>query len=63
MAKIDLTKQSKVLYAAAREPELVDVPGFTFPIIDGHGDPDHADACRQLHGPCPVRDPARITEG
>jgi hypothetical protein len=42
MAKIDLTKQSKELYTAGREPRLVNVPKFTFLMVDGHGDPNHA---------------------
>lgn len=41
MAKIDLTKQSKQLYTAAREPAVVDVPEFAFLMVDGHGDPNH----------------------
>lgn len=40
MTSIDLTKQSKELYTATREPGLVDVPEFSFLMVDGHGDPN-----------------------
>jgi hypothetical protein len=38
--KIDLKRQMRELYAAAREPTLVDVPELVFIMIDGHGDPN-----------------------
>src|SRR5215207_4532260 len=38
--KIDLTREFKELYTAGRGPELVDVPEFSFLMIDGHGDPN-----------------------
>jgi len=38
--KIDLKRQLRELYAAAREPTLIDVPELAFIMIDGHGDPN-----------------------
>lgn len=53
MHKIDLKKDLKHLYqASAREVTLVDVPEFTFLMIDGQGDPntstDYAQAVEAL---------------
>ncbi len=39
MDKIDLTKQYKNLYKAKKDPELVEVPEFTFVTIEGAGNP------------------------
>lgn len=38
--KIDLATGLKALYAPGRTPEMVDVPEFSFLMIDGHGDPN-----------------------
>jgi hypothetical protein len=40
--KVDFKRELKGLYAAHREPELVDVPELTFLMIDGRGDPNTA---------------------
>lgn len=43
MAKIDLKKEQKALYAAsAREVKEVTVPPLAYLMIDGEGDPNHA---------------------
>ena len=39
-AKIDMLREARELYVAHREPGLVEVPEFTFLMIDGHGDPN-----------------------
>lgn len=39
---IDFKREMRELYAAAREPALVDVPELAFIMIDGHGDPNTA---------------------
>ena len=38
--KIDLTKEFREFYRAGREPGLLDVPEFSFLMVDGHGDPN-----------------------
>jgi len=38
--KIDLTKELREFYTAGREPGLLDVPEFSFLMVDGHGDPN-----------------------
>ncbi|MHC4713052.1 MAG: GyrI-like domain-containing protein [Planctomycetota bacterium] len=52
MAKLDLKKQFKHLYAPARKPVIVDVPEMLFIMIDGEGDPntspDFQDAMQTL---------------
>jgi hypothetical protein len=40
--KIDLVREFKELYAPGREPATVEVPGFSFLMVDGHGDPNVA---------------------
>lgn len=45
MAKLDLKKQLKALYApSAKEPARVDVPSMQFLMIDGEGDPNTSQA-------------------
>jgi hypothetical protein len=39
---MDLKRELRHLYAASREPALVDVPELPFLMIDGHGDPNTA---------------------
>lgn len=38
--KIDPAREFKELYTAGRVPELLDVPEFSFLMVDGHGDPN-----------------------
>ncbi len=41
--KIELRKKWRELYQpSAREPVIVEVPAFTFAMLDGHGDPNHS---------------------
>jgi hypothetical protein len=40
MAKVDLRREHKQLYAPPREPVIVDVPELSFLMVDGHGDPN-----------------------
>ncbi len=40
--KIDLVREFKELYAPGREPATVEVPVFSFLMVDGHGDPNVA---------------------
>jgi hypothetical protein len=40
--KIDLVREFKELYAPGREPATVEVPEFSFLMVDGHGDPNVA---------------------
>jgi hypothetical protein len=40
--KIDFKRDLRELYAPAGEPSLVEVPGLTFLMVDGHGDPNTA---------------------
>ncbi len=42
VTKIDFKRELRELYAAARTPELVDVPELTFLMVDGQGDPSKA---------------------
>ena len=42
MAKVDLRREHKQLYAPPREPVIVDVPELSFLMVDGHGDPNTA---------------------
>jgi hypothetical protein len=41
-AKVDLRRELRELYSAARSPALVDVPELPYLMIDGHGDPNTA---------------------
>jgi hypothetical protein len=41
-AKVDLRRELRELYFAARSPALVDVPELPYLMIDGHGDPNTA---------------------
>jgi hypothetical protein len=55
MAKVDLKKQLKPLYApSAKAPVLVDVPKMSFLMVDGAGDPNTApefqETCNALYG-------------
>lgn len=45
--KIDFKREFKELYAPAVKPSLVDVPDMAFLMVDGHGDPNRADAYQQ----------------
>ncbi len=45
--KIDLTRELKELYLPGRDPVLIDVPEFSFLMIDGHGDPTVAPSFRK----------------
>ena len=48
MTKIDFKKVFKELYRpSAKEFELVDVPAMQFLMVDGHGDPNTAEAYRE----------------
>jgi hypothetical protein len=40
--KIDFKRELRDLYAAGREPSLVEVPTLAFLMVDGHGDPNTA---------------------
>lgn len=40
--KVDLKREHRDLYAAPREPVLVDVPELAFLMVDGRGDPNTA---------------------
>jgi hypothetical protein len=40
--KIDLVREFRELYAPGREPAAVEVPEFSFLMVDGHGDPNVA---------------------
>lgn len=40
--KVDFKREFKELYAAPREPVLIDVPDLSFLMIDGRGDPSTA---------------------
>jgi hypothetical protein len=40
--KIDYKRELRELYAASREPVVVDVPDLNYLMIDGHGDPNTA---------------------
>jgi hypothetical protein len=40
--KIDLARGFRELYAPGREPAAVEVPEFSFLMVDGHGDPNVA---------------------
>jgi hypothetical protein len=40
--KIDFKREFRDLYAAGREPSLVEVPTLAFLMVDGHGDPNTA---------------------
>jgi hypothetical protein len=45
--KIDYKRELHELYAPGRDPVLVDVPEFSFLMVDGHGDPNTADEYRE----------------
>jgi hypothetical protein len=47
MSKIDFKKEWKHLYDPAKEFEIVDVPPMQYLMIDGHGDPNTAQAYRE----------------
>jgi hypothetical protein len=48
MSRLDLRKTLGPLYAAsARTVTEVDVPAFTFLMVDGRGDPNEAPAYRE----------------
>ena len=38
--KVDIKRNRRELYAARREPTLIDVPEMAFLMIDGHGNPN-----------------------
>ncbi|HEX8715161.1 MAG TPA: hypothetical protein VF706_06280, partial [Solirubrobacteraceae bacterium] len=40
--KVDYKREHKELYAAPRDPVLIDVPELAFLMIDGRGDPNTA---------------------
>jgi hypothetical protein len=40
--KIDLVREFRELYIPGREPASVEVPQFSFLMVDGHGDPNVA---------------------
>lgn len=44
--KIDFKRELRHLYAAGREPAIVQVPDLAFLMIDGHGDPNTAQEYR-----------------
>lgn len=46
MAKLDLRKQLKHLYAARKTPVIVDVPEMNYLMIDGKGDPNTSEDFR-----------------
>jgi hypothetical protein len=52
MTKLDFKRELRDLYAAGREPALVDVPELAFLMVDGRGDPntsvDYRDAIEAL---------------
>jgi hypothetical protein len=39
---VDLVRAAKDLYSPGRDPAIVEVPEFTFLMVDGHGDPNVA---------------------
>jgi hypothetical protein len=43
-ATLDLRRERRELYTAARTPAIVDVPELPYLVIDGHGDPNTAPA-------------------
>ena len=45
--KIDMTREHRELYAPGRKPVMIEVPSFSFAMIDGHGDPNVSAAYRQ----------------
>jgi hypothetical protein len=45
--KIDLTKEFREFYTAGRRPALIDIPNFSFLMVDGHGDPNVSVEYRQ----------------
>jgi hypothetical protein len=45
--KVDYKRELYELYAPGPEPVIVDVPGFAFLMIDGHGDPNTAEEYRE----------------
>ncbi len=51
--KFDLTKESRAFYTAGRDPALVEVPEFSFLMVDGRGDPnvsaDYGNAVEALY--------------
>lgn len=51
--KIDMTREHRELYAPGRAPVMVEVPEFSFAMIDGHGDPnvsaDYREAIEALY--------------
>ena len=52
-SKLDLKRQLRPFYSAAKEPVMVDVPELAFLMIDGHGDPntatEYSDAVQALY--------------
>ena len=44
MAKLDYKKLLKPLYQPGDEPEIIEVPKFTYLMIDGKGDPNTSPA-------------------
>jgi hypothetical protein len=44
---VDLVRSSKDLYSSGRDPAIVEVPEFTFLMVDGHGDPNVAPGYQQ----------------
>ena len=44
---VDLVRSSKDLYSPGRDPAIVEVPEFTFLMVDGHGDPNVAPGYQQ----------------
>jgi hypothetical protein len=35
-----MTKEFRDFYTAGRQPRLIDIPNFSFLMVDGHGDPN-----------------------
>jgi hypothetical protein len=54
MAKLDLKKELRTLYALPKEPVMVEVPPMRYLMIDGQGDPntsqDYVQAIEALYG-------------
>jgi hypothetical protein len=42
-----MTKEFRDFYTAGRQPRLVDIPNFSFLMVDGHGDPNVSVEYRQ----------------
>lgn len=47
MAKVDHKRELKFLYTAKPAPVIVDVPGLSFLMVDGKGDPNMAEEYRE----------------